>query len=143
MTEEDANEHEEPNAMDDLEPENLSDSEQTKATHDKAKKERNAYRRHRTDVDDAKLEDDEKCETVFIDNLPNKTEEILKMLKECKKCIKELETQFFEENDSGLEEENEMQCQAKAEKGQGLKQYWCIPLSVDVREFKWDKLVAA
>ena len=44
-------------------------------------------------------------ETVFIDNLPNDEFEIRRMLKEVKKHIKQLEKQFFEEEDSEKEEE--------------------------------------
>lgn len=58
-------------AMDQLEMEVLSDDEEEKAARKKAKKERTVTRRHRSDVEEANLEDDEKCETVFIDNLPN------------------------------------------------------------------------
>ena len=44
-------------------------------------------------------------ETVFIDNLPNDEFDIRRMLKEVKKHIKQLEKQFFEEEDSEKEDE--------------------------------------
>jgi len=44
---------------------------------------------------------------VFLDNLPNEEDQILTMLKDCRIEIKKLEEQFFEENDSELEEEAE------------------------------------
>lgn len=74
-------------AMDELEMEYLSDDEQAKAEKAKMKKERTVTRRHRADVDEAKLEGDEQVETLFIDNLPNNEHDILVMLRECKKYI--------------------------------------------------------
>lgn len=127
--------------MDELEIELLSDDEQTKEAHKKGKKERHVTRRHRADVEEAKLEGDEKCETVFIDNLPNEKEGILAMLKDCRKHIKELEEQFFRENDSDQEEIDELAMTAKVEKGTGIKQYWCIPLSVNVLDFSFKSLI--
>ena len=56
--------------MDQLEIEVLSDDEDEQAARKKARKERTVTRRHRSDVEEAKLEDDEQHETVFIDNLP-------------------------------------------------------------------------
>ena len=132
----DDDENSEEGAMDQLEIEVISDDEATKAARLKAKKERNVTRRHRADVDEAKLEDDEKCETVFIDNLPNDEGGILQMLKDCRENIKKLEEQFFQENDSAEEEEAERNL-VKQEKGTGIKQFWCVPLSVDVRKFDW------
>ena len=127
-------------AMDQLEVEVLSEDEEDKALHKKAKKERTVTRRHRSDVEEAKLEDDEQCETVFLDNLPNEEDQILTMLKDCRIEIKKLEEQFFEENDSELEEEAEKDLM-KQEKGTGIKQFWCVPLSVNVLEFEFDKLI--
>lgn len=136
----DDDENSEEGAMDQLEIEVLSDDDDNKAAHAKAKKERNVTRRHRSDVDEAKLEDDEKCETVFIDNLPNDEHSIIQMLKECRTNIRALEEEFFAENDSEKEEEAERQL-VRQEKGTGIKQFWCVPLSVDVRTFPWKKLM--
>lgn len=77
---------------------------------------------------------------MFIDNLPNDEFEIRRMLKEVKKHIKQLEKQFFEEEDSEKEEElKQINNVAKHEEALAafketahLKQFWCIPLSVNV-----------
>lgn len=87
-------------------------------------------------------------ETVFIDNLPNDDFEIRRMLKEVKKHIKALEKQFFEEEDSEKEEElKQISNQDKHEEAltlfkqqSYLKQFWCIPLSVNVTTFNFDLL---
>lgn len=127
-------------AMDQLEVEVLSEDEDEKIERRKAKRERTVTRRHRSDVEEAKLEDDEQCETVFLDNLPNEEDKIINMLRDCRNEIKKLEELFFEENDSDLEEEAE-KALMKQEKGTGIKQYWCVPLSVNVLEFDFDKLI--
>ena len=98
------------------------------------KKERTVTRRHRSDHEAAKLEDDEQCETVFIDNLPNEEGAIREMLTQCKKNIALLEKKFFEENDSEVEETSEDMRLKETEKGTNIKQFWCIPLSEDIRE---------
>ncbi len=63
------------------------------------------------------------------------------MLKEVRKHIKQLEKQFFEEEDSEKEEElkiinnvskHEEALEAFKETSH-LKQFWCIPLSVNVK----------
>ena len=95
-------------------------------------------------------EDEEAAEgtTVFIDNLPNDEFEIRNMLKEVRKHIKQLEKQFFEEEDSEREEElKQISNVAKHEEAlqafknsSHLKQFWCIPLSVNVKDFDFDFL---
>lgn len=90
-------------------------------------------------------------ETVFIDNLPNDEFDIRRMLKEVKKHIKALERQFFEEEDS--EKEDELKKISNVDKHEEalaafrehahLKQFWCVPLSVNVTNFKFDKLADA
>ena len=70
------------------------------------------------------------------------------MLKEVKKHIKALEKQFFEEEDSEKEEElKQISNVAKHEEALSafkqsthLKQFWCIPLSVNVTHFDFDLL---
>lgn len=70
------------------------------------------------------------------------------MLKEVKKNIKELEKQFFEEEDSEKEEDlKQISNISKREealeafkKESHLKQFWCIPLSVNVTNFNFDLL---
>ena len=87
-------------------------------------------------------------ETVFIDNLPSDEFEIRRMLKEVKKHIKILEKQFFEEEDSEKEDElKQINNVAKHEEALAafkehshLKQFWCIPLSVNVTTFDFDLL---
>ena len=87
-------------------------------------------------------------ETVFIDNLPNDEFDIRRMLKDVRKHIKQLEKQFFEEEDSEKEDElKKISNVAKHEEALAafkehahLKQFWCIPLSVNVTNFNFDKL---
>jgi hypothetical protein len=70
------------------------------------------------------------------------------MLKEVKKHIKSLEKQFFEEEDSDKEEElKQINNNNKHEEAlehfketSHLKQFWCIPLSVNVKSFNFDLL---
>lgn len=84
-----------------------------------------------------------KDETVFIDNLPTTTHEIHATLKEVRKQIKLLEKAFFEEEDSEQEESlKQIANVAKHEEALAafrenahLKQFWCIPLSVNVMDF--------
>ena len=70
------------------------------------------------------------------------------MLKEVKKHIKLLERQFFEEEDSEKEEElkqisnvskHDEALQAFKECSH-LKQFWCIPMSVNVKDFDFAAL---
>lgn len=85
---------------------------------------------------------------MFIDNLPNDEFDIKRMLKEVRKHIKILEKQFFEEEDSEKEDElKKISNVAKHEEALAafkehahLKQFWCIPLSVNVTNFNFDKL---
>ena len=58
----------------------------------------------RNKAEDAELGEEEE-DTVFIDNLPQDESEIKRMLREVKKHIKNLEKQFFEEEDSEQDEE--------------------------------------
>ena len=90
-------------------------------------------------------------DTVFIDNLPNDEFEIRRMLKEVRKQIKQLEKQFFEEEDS--EKEEELKVISNTSKHEEaleafkttshLKQFWCIPLSVNVTTLDFDLLSQA
>ena len=62
------------------------------------------------------------------------------MLIDCRKQIQNLEKLFFEENDSDKEEADESVIKKQDEKGTGIKQFWFIPLSVNVREFDFMEL---
>ena len=64
--------------MDELEPEHISDEEDSNKK--KNKESKGWSRKHRTEISDAKLEGDEQEETVFIDNLPNDEIQIKAML---------------------------------------------------------------
>lgn len=88
--------------MDDVEPEEISldAGSKRKKKEDYKKK----IKKGRNKADDADLGEDEE-DTVFIDNLPQDEAEIKRMLREVKKHIKDLEKQFFEEEDSEQEEE--------------------------------------
>ena len=90
--------------MDDLEAEHISDEEDSnKKKNDKESK--GWTRKHRTEISEANLEGDEEEATVFIDNLPNDEINIKAMIRQVKYHVKELEKQFFEEEDSDNEEE--------------------------------------
>lgn len=73
------------------------------------------------------------------------------MLKEVKKHIKALEKQFFEEEDSEIEEELKMinnnskhdEALEAFKESTNMKQFWCIPLSVNVKDFNFDLLAEA
>lgn len=145
---------EEDDPMDELEPESLEDqaghdteSKRKIKAAEKAKMQQNS-RRHRTEVDEANLSGDEQEETVFIDNLPNDEIGLKKMLKDVKKNIIELEKQFFIDEDSESEDVIKKEIELSPEemdrlkklKNSDLKQFWCIPLSVNVTDFDWSKL---
>lgn len=73
------------------------------------------------------------------------------MLKEVRKHIKTLEKQFFEEEDSEKEDELKQisnvaqheEALAAFREHSHLKQFWCIPLSVNVTTFDFEKLAEA
>ncbi len=100
------------------------------------------------DDDEGVHQNDPGNETVFIDNLPNDEFDIRRMLKDVRRHIKILEKQFFEEEDSEKEDElKKISNVAKHEEALAafkehahLKQFWCIPLSVNVTTFNFDKL---
>lgn len=70
------------------------------------------------------------------------------MLKDVKRHIKALEKQFFEEEDSEKEDELKQinnvvkhdEALAAFKETSHLKQFWCIPLSVNVTNFDFDGL---
>ena len=70
------------------------------------------------------------------------------MLKEVKKQIKILEKAFFEEEDSEQEDalkqinnvDKHEEALAAFKEHAHLKQFWCIPLSVNVTQFDFDLL---
>ena len=98
--------------LDDLEPESLVDQEEESRLKKKAQYERQkqtaASRRHRTEVEEAKLDGDEQEETVFIDNLPNDEQGIRSMLGEVRRNIIKLEKVFLMEEDSDAEEDEKL-----------------------------------
>jgi len=104
--------------LDDLEPENIFDDgeDSKRAKKQKDKEEMSHMRRKRTEVIDANLNGDEEEDTVFIDNLPNDEFEIKSMLRQVRAHIKELEKQFFEEEDSDQED----QLKREQEQGQDI-----------------------
>jgi len=93
------------------------------------------------------LEDDE--DTIFIDNLPNDEFDIRDMIKEVDSLIKKYEIKFFEEEDSDVEEElkriTNVNLHARRleafKQSCNLKHFWCMPLSTDIRNFDFNKLI--
>ena len=133
--------------MDELENESLSLGEDSK----KKRKElqRKFAKKGRNKCECAELGEEEDEDAVFIDNLPNDEFEIRKLLKEVMKHAKLLEKQFFEDEDSEREDQlkkitnvaqHEEALQAFKESSY-LKQFWCVPLSEDVRTFNWNILI--
>lgn len=100
-------------------------------------------RRHRTEVDEAELEGDERDETVFIDNLPNDEHGLKAMLKRVRNHIQELEKQFFIDENSDEDEETKNTADQIVSKKDNVKQVHCIPLSVNVSQFDFQKLIDA
>ena len=107
------------------------------------------------DEDDEEIERGEekkkkKDETVYIDNLPTTENEIRMTLKEVRKQIKLLEKAFFEEEDSEQEESLKQianvtkheEALAAFRENAHLKQFWCIPLSVNVMDFDFARLAS-
>lgn len=81
---------------------------------------------------------------MFIDNLPNEEREINVMLRQVKKHIKDLEKQFFLEEDSEQEEDLKREFSnplsedyderlEKIREKTHIKAFWSIPLSVNVK----------
>ena len=95
--------------MDDLEPEHISDEEDESRKKKSKESSKGFSRKHRTEIEDAQLENDEQEETVFIDNLPNDEMNIKLMLNQVKRHIATLEQQFFDEENSDPEEEDKSQ----------------------------------
>ena len=125
--------------MDDVEPEEIEIN--TGSKRKKKEEFKRKLKKGRNKADDAELGEDEE-DTVFIDNLPQDEAEIKRMLREVKKHIKELEKQFFEEEDSEQEEElknlnveaeEHEEMLANLQSHSYIKQVWCIPFSVDVK----------
>ena len=95
--------------LDDLEPEHISDEEDESRKKKSKESSKGFSRKHRTEIEDAQLENDEQEETVFIDNLPNDEMNIKLMLNQVKRHIATLEQQFFDEENSDPEEEDKSQ----------------------------------
>lgn len=86
--------------------------------------------------------------TIFIDNLPSDPFTIRKTLVEARRLVKEQEIRFFEEEDSDKEVQlksttnvkHHEQALQNFREASNLKNFWCVPLSVDVRTFNFDLL---
>ena len=108
-----------------------------------------------TNADELQQQEDEADDTVFIDNLPKDEASLRLMIKDVNYHIRELERQFFEEEDS--EEENELKMslmnkqnkiseQEHNKKLESLKekshiqQFWTIPMSENVTALGYEHL---
>ncbi len=93
-------------------------------------------------------EEGEDANTIFIDNLPSDEFGMRKMIAEAKRLVRDLEIRFFEEEDSDREEQlKQITNVAKHEEAlqafrefSNVKNFWCVPLSVDVRTFNFELL---
>ena len=95
-------------------------------------------------------------DTVFIDNLPKEPEALRMMIKDVNKHIRDLERQFFEEEDSEIEndlknnlkredasaKEYNNQLQILKEKSH-IQQFWTIPMSDNVVALEYQRLADA
>lgn len=155
QTEEDSEE----GPIDAMEQEELSDLEENAGAKRKAKsKAKKDTQKHRTDakanLDPDEVEGDQNGDTIYIDNLPNDAQQIKAMLREVKKHIIDLEKQFFIEENSEDDEANDqtkLEATHEANSQEMLptanahikRQHYCIPLSVNVVGYDFDKLVEA
>jgi len=145
---EEVDEEEEDVVMDDLENESLSIGTEEKRRR-KEEQQARKDRRHIGRGADLGEEQDE-GNTIFIDNLPTEEFGMRKMIAEAKRLVEELERRFFEEEDSDREErlknitnvtkhEEELN---RFRKFCNIKNFWCVPLSVDIRTLDWDLLAS-
>lgn len=108
-----------------------------------------------TNIEDLVEQEDEADDTVFIDNLPKDEASLRYMIKEVNYHIRDLERQFFIEEDSEVEEDLKQNLRKKisaAEHNEALmqlkqrshiQQFWSIPLSENVTGLAWDELANA
>ena len=139
--------------MDELENESLSASPRNKRGYNSSGKKKGPGRNLAKSAD---LGDDDEAavlegNTIFIDNLPSDVFSIQRMKAEAKRLIKQLEQQFFLEEDSDREEnlksitnvsKHEEALHAFKEMS-SVKNFWCIPLSVDVRTLNFRAIAEA
>lgn len=92
--------------------------------HQQTDKKRNYY------ADDKDINEKE----VMLDSLPNQEMQLKSMLKEVRGAIRQLEEQFFQEEQSDKEDEEEIATSY-------MKQPWCIPISIDVTVLDFEKLI--
>ena len=112
-------------------------------------------RKHRTEVEEANLEDDEKAgDTIYIDSLPNSSIEIKQLHKIVVGHIEKYEVTFFEEENSEEEEKYRAEYELdttpgsiekllSSKKSSYITQTYCIPVSVNVKTFDFLKLAEA
>jgi hypothetical protein len=116
-------------------------------------KNENGIKTEEGDDEEEKEDENEGDENVFIDNLPKDENSIRVLLKEVNKHIRELERQFFEEEDSEVEgdikniefnsaEEHNQHLEKIKEKSH-IQQFWTIPLSDNVTQIDFDKFAGA
>jgi len=132
--------------MDEMENESLSFEKMNKNVYVARKRGRN-----RVQEADLGAEEDEDQNTIFIDSLPNDEFGIRTMLAEVNRFIALSERQFFIEEDSDKEEDLKQitnvgtheQALREFKDICHMKQFWCMPLSVDVRDFDFQRLIHA
>ena len=109
-----------------------------------------------TNADDLEERENEADDTVFIDNLPRDERGLREMIKEVNYHIRNLEQQFFEEEDSeeervlkqNLEKSNvsvadyNQRLENLKEKSH-IQQFWTIPMSESVTNMAFDQLAEA
>ena len=101
-----------------------------------------------TNADELEEREDEADDTVFIDNLPKEIEPLRSMIEDVNFHIRDLERQFFEEEDSEVEmelkqnlsiKEHNQQLEQLKEKSH-IQQFWTIPMSENVTDLEFDRL---
>lgn len=140
--------------VDDMEEEDLLFMDEKVAAKGKNAGKKNALdRTGDTNADDLEIQEDEADDTVFIDNLPKDEASLRTMIKDVNYHIRELERQFFEEEDSDEEDElkqnlvnsniteaeHNMKLEKLKEKSH-IQQFWTIPMSENVTALGYEHL---
>ena len=140
--------------VDDMEEEDLLFMDEKVAAKGKNAGKKNALdRTGDTNADDLEIQEDEADDTVFIDNLPKDEASLRTMIKDVNYHIRELERQFFEEEDSDEEDElkqnlvnsniteaeHNMKLEKLKEKSH-IQQFWTIPMSENVTALGYEYL---
>lgn len=129
---------------------------QKKTRKKKIKTETGVIEKEESAEEENENENEDNDDNVFIDNLPKDENSIRVLLKEVNRHIRELEKQFFEEEDSeadeelkhdlereGITPEEHNQQLDKLKEKSHIQHFWSIPISENVIGLDFDKLAEA